>query len=160
MLLRVWRFLTLMFTALSMAMAFSHLLQMRPRMSYDAVLWRATQTMYQLYGPPIGAIIETGAWISALVLLYLVRNRRPAFRWTMLGAACFLVAQIAWWIYIFPVNKVMVDWTAQSMPPNWTEFRFQWESTHAVRAILQIAGFAALVLSILGETPVRKDLYH
>ncbi len=38
MLLRVWRFLTLMFTALSMAMAFSHLLQMRPRMSYDAVL--------------------------------------------------------------------------------------------------------------------------
>jgi hypothetical protein len=54
----------------------------------------------------------------------------------------------------------MVDWTPQSMPPNWTEFRFQWESAHAVRAILQIGGFAALVLSILGETPVRKDLYH
>jgi hypothetical protein len=132
MLLRVWRFLTLMFTALSMAMAFSHLLQMRPRMSYDAVLWRSTQTMYQLYGLPIGAIIETGAWISALVLLYLVRNRSPAFRWTLVRAACFVVAQIAWWMYVFPVNKVTVD----SAPPDWTEFRLQWETRMLSRAIL------------------------
>ena len=72
-------------SALSLAMAFSHLLQMRPRMSYEAVLWRSTQTMYQLYGLPIGAIIETGAWISALALLYLVRKHSPAFRWTVLG---------------------------------------------------------------------------
>ena len=112
--------------------------------------------MYQLYGPPIGAIIETGAWISALVLLYLVRKRRPASRWTLLGTACFLLAQIAWWIYVFPVNNVMVDWTAESIPPNWTEFAAEWERTHAVRAILQIAGFAALVLSILGRSRPQR----
>ena len=72
------------------------------------------------------------------------------------GDAGFLLAQIAWWINVFPVNKVMVDWTAESMPPNWIEFAAEWERTDAVRAILDIAGFAALVLSILGRSRPQK----
>lgn len=56
MFLKIWRFLTLLFAALSMGMAFGgHLLQLPPRMSYDAALWRNTQSMYQLFGPPVGA---------------------------------------------------------------------------------------------------------
>lgn len=55
MLLKLWRFFTLLLAALSMAMAFAHLLQLPPRMSYDAALWHNTQRMYQLFGPPVGA---------------------------------------------------------------------------------------------------------
>jgi len=65
MFIRAWRFITLLFVSLSMAMAFCHLLQLPPRMSYDAWLWRSTQSMYQHFGPPVGAIVESGAWITA-----------------------------------------------------------------------------------------------
>lgn len=155
--LRMWRFVTLVFASLSMAMAFSHLLQMPPRMSYDAFLWRSTQSIYRLYGPPIGAILESGAWMLSLFLCYLVRRRGPAFRWTLLGASCFVVAQVVWWVFIFPVNSEMVNWTVQSMPADWADYRLQWECTHAARAVIQIVGLAALFLSMLIETPAHND---
>lgn len=157
MFLKIWRFLTLLFAALSMAMAFGgHLLQLPPRMSYDAALWRNTQSMYQLFGPPVGAIIESGAWVSAVVLAILVRHRRPAFRWTVIGALAFVLAHAAWWLFVFPVNQQMVNWTPETMPPDWMRWRAQWEYTHAVRALLQIGGLAAFFVSVLVETPAAS----
>lgn len=158
MFLKIWRFLTLLLAALSMGMAFGgHLLQLPPRMGYDAELWRKTQSMYQLFGPPVGAIIEGGAWISAVVLVVLVRRRRPAFRWTLIGALGFVLAQVAWWLFVFPVNRQMVNWTPQAMPADWMRWRAQWEYTHAVRALLQIGGLAALIGSVLVETPQTNE---
>ncbi len=148
--LRVWRFITIVLASLSLGMAFCHLLQLSPRMRYDAEMWRATQTMYQLFGT-VGAFIEVGASLSAVVLVFLARGRRPAILWTLVGAACLVVAQAAWWLFVFPVNARMAEWTA-SMPADWTRFRAQWEYAHAVRAILELLGFAALVLSALVET--------
>jgi hypothetical protein len=143
-----------MFTALSMGMAFGgHLLQLPARMSYDAPLWRSTQSMYRLFGPPIGAIVEGGAWLTSVVLAVFVRKRRPAFRWTVGGAACFVLAQVLWWLFVFPVNNHMKNWTPDTMPADWMRWRAQWEFTHAVRAILQITGLGALLYSVLVETP-------
>lgn len=39
------------------------------------------------------------------------------------------------------------------MPPDWMRFRSQWEYAHSARAVIEIAGFSALVLSLLVETP-------
>jgi hypothetical protein len=153
MLIRSWRFVTILFVSLSVGMAFCHLLQMPPRMSYDAQLWRATQSMYQLFGPPVGAILESGAWISAVLLAYFVRERRPAFRWTLVGAVCMVAAQVLWWTFVNPLNAVMIHWTPESIPADWESYRAQWEYSHAVRAVIQIAGLSALVVSILSETP-------
>ncbi len=152
MTIKILRFITLLFVALSMAMAFCHLLQLPPRMSYDAEMWRSTQSMYQYFGPPVGAIIEGGAWVLAVILAFAVRRHYPAYRWTLLCAICMVAAQAAWWLFVNPVNEVMVHWTVATMPPDWTAYRQQWEFTHAARAILQIIGFSALVISTLVET--------
>ncbi len=153
MMTKFLRFITLMFVALSMAMAFSHLLQMQPRMSFDAELWRNTQTMYLYFGPPVGAVIEVGAVVSSLLLTLVVLRRRPAFQWTLLCAVCMIAALVAWWFFVNPVNQAMVNWTATTMPADWQWLRAQWEYTHAVRAVLQIIGFSALLISTLVETP-------
>ena len=153
MMTKILRFITLMFVALSMAMAFSHLLQMQPRMSFDAELWRNTQTMYQFFGPPVGAVIEIGAVVFCVLLTLVVLRRRPAFQWTLLCALCMIAALGAWWFFVNPVNQAMVNWTATTMPADWQWFRAQWEYTHAVRAVLQILGFSALLISTLVETP-------
>jgi hypothetical protein len=155
MLLKAWRFITIIFVSLSMGMAFSHLLQMPPRMSYDALLWRATQSMYELFGPPVGAIIEGGAVLSSVALAFLVRGRRPAFQWTVVGAGAVVAAHLIYWVFVFPVNAVMIHWTPDTIPADWTEYRNQWEYAHAARALLQIIGFAALVMSVITETPRR-----
>lgn len=149
MFLNAWRFLTLMLTSLGMGLAFSHLLQMPPRMTYSARLWRESQSMYFLYGPPVGAAIDVGAWISAVVLAFLVRRDPRAFRPALAGALCFVAAHLVWWIWVAPVNAAMAGWTPDTMPPDWARYREQWEYAHSARAIILIAGFAALVASVL-----------
>jgi hypothetical protein len=154
MFMRFWRFITLMLTALNMAMAFSHLLQMGPRLSYDGPMWRSTQNMYINYGPPIGSTIEMGAFGSTLLLSILVFRRGATARWTWLGMICFAIAQVLYWFLVQPVNNQMITWPLDSVPPGWESLRSQWEYTHAVRAILMILGFASLVRSVLVETPI------
>jgi hypothetical protein len=43
------------------------------------------------------------------------------------------------------------------MPADWTRVRDQWETTHAVRFALQLAGLSALLLSVIAETPVEAS---
>jgi hypothetical protein len=152
MLIRTWRFMTIILTALTMGMAFCHLLQMPPRMRLDGALWLASNALYQLFGT-VGAVIDIGAWILAVVLTILVRQRRPAFQWTLFGTVCLIVAHVAWWGFIAPVNAELAIWTPESIPADWTRLRAQWEYTHAARAVLQILGLSAFVLSVLAETP-------
>jgi hypothetical protein len=71
-----------------MTMGFAHLLQLPVRMRYDRTQWRATQPMYRLFGPPIGASIEGGAVLAIAGLAWLARHRQPAFGWTLAGHCC------------------------------------------------------------------------
>lgn len=155
MILRTWRFLTIILVSLSMAMAFCHLLQLPLRMSYDGAQWVTTQSLYQLFGT-VGALIEVGALLLATVLLLAVWRRRPAFQWTLFGTVCLFVAHGAWWMFIAPVNAEIATWTPDTIPADWTWRRSQWVYTHAARAILEILGLSALVLSVLVETPSQR----
>jgi hypothetical protein len=152
-LVKAWRFITIMFTALSMGMAFCHLLEMPAKMTYDGKLWLTLlQTLYGAFGT-IGAFIEVGAVVTAVVLAFLVRHRRAAFGWTFVGALCLVAAHLAWWIWVAPVNATMAPLTPETLTADWMRLRDQWEYTHAARAVLQIIALAALVFSILIEIP-------
>jgi hypothetical protein len=64
MLMKTWPLITIILASLSMGMAFCHLLEMPPRLSWDASLWvetTVTGNVFRLFGT-IGAAIETGAW--------------------------------------------------------------------------------------------------
>jgi hypothetical protein len=157
MLIRIWRLVTLVLASLDMAMGFGHLLQLPARMRYDGALWRETQSMYRLFGPPVGSSIEGGAFLSTVGLAWLVRRRQPVFRWTLAGTLLFMVAQVAWWLLIAPVNAKMAGWTPDAMPADWERLRAQWEYTHAARAVLMLIGLAALLYSVLVETPTADS---
>jgi hypothetical protein len=125
-----------MLTALSARMAFCHSMQMPPRLNYTPALWsrvRNIEGTYRPFGPTVGASIEGGALITAVVLPIFVRARRPAFALTLIGAACMVAVQVAWWLFVFPVKSQMVSWTPESLPANFTELRDQWEYPHAAR---------------------------
>lgn len=153
MLLRTWRLLTIMLTALSLAPALGHLLELPAKMSYDGTLWlTVSQTLYASFGT-FGAAFEVGAVLTSVVLAILVRHRRPAFAWTLLGALCLVATHAAFWIFLAPVNAAIAALTPETLPADWMSLRTQWEYTHAARAVLQIIALGALVFSLLVEIP-------
>jgi hypothetical protein len=110
-LLITWRFVTLLFTALALGMAFAHLLEMPPKMRYPASLWMTLQlSLYRAFAPA-GAILETGSVIFAAVLVYFVRGRWPAFLLTLVGAVCLATAFVVWFIFTAPANTQVNRWT-------------------------------------------------
>lgn len=87
-----------------------------------------------------------------MVLALLSRKKqRPVFYLVLLGAACMILTQVAWWTFVLPVNNEMVIWTPEVLPSNFADLRNQWEYTHAARAVLQIIGLGAIVASVLVE---------
>jgi hypothetical protein len=153
-LVKTWRLVTIMFTALSMGTALCHLLEMPAKITYDEALWLTLlQTLYPPAFGTIGAFFEVGAVVTAVVLAFLVRQHRPAFGWTLLGALCLVATHAAFWVWVAPVNATMAPLTPETLPADWMGLRDQWEYTHAARAVLQIIALGTLVFSLLVEIP-------
>jgi len=158
MLLKTWRFVTVMLTALSAGLSFAHLLELPPRVfHFDARLWVATTTrgLYALFGT-VGAVTEIGSILTAIVLTLFVRGRGAAFYLTLAGAILLALALASWAAFVAPVNAELATWTASSFPADWTRYRDQWEYAHAANAVVKITALASLVLSVIVETPGRS----
>ena len=157
---RSWRIAAILFTALSMAPAFAHLLEMPAKLHYDGRLWLTVQQT--LYGPGFGTVVafcEVAAVLATVGLVFLVRDRGAAFGWTVLAALCMVAAHAAFWFWIAPVNSVIASLSPDALPAHWEALRIRWEATHAVRAGLEVAALVALVVSLIVEIP-RDRVAH
>jgi Domain of unknown function (DUF1772) len=156
MFLTTWRFITIIFAALSMGMAFCHVLELPAKMNYPASLYLTIQqSLYWQFGSFPGIFSEVGAIICAIALTFLVR--KPAFSWTLAGATFLALALIVWFSFVAPMNAEFAKWTVDSIPADWMQVRNQWEYSHATRFVLQLIGFSALLISILTETSKNRS---
>lgn len=155
MLLKTWRFLTLLLAALGLAPGTAHVLELPPKMTYDPELYAAvTSTLYRLYGS-VGALFQIGAVFAAAVLVILVR-RRPSFRLTLIGALGLVVSLVLWGSLVAPVNAAWLEvmQTAPgSVPEAFARLRERWEYGHVAAFAAWLVGFSLLVLSVVVETP-------
>lgn len=125
-----------MLTALSLSAAFAHLLEMPAKLTYDGALWlNLLQTLYPAFGM-VSGICEIGAVVAALVLVVAIRKSQTAFRWTLVAATCLAATHAIFWIWVAPVNAVLVLLSPETLPPDRARLRDQWEFAHASRAIL------------------------
>ncbi len=158
MLLKAWRFITILLAAVLMTMGFTHLWQLPPRMAFDGALWLETLRRYVQFGPEgPGPVIEVAAVLSTIVLVFMVRRRKPAFALTLVAAIALVLSTAAWWAFVYPVNRELLIWTTETLPQNWTDFRDQWEYAHAARAVLMFVALGALVWSVLAEIPTQSS---
>ena len=93
--------------------------------------------------------VEYGSLASSLVVLSLVRKRRPEFYPTLAGAVLIGVSLLVWQVWVGPVNQQVDAWTAASMPADWTTMRDNWEYGHAARAGLFAGAFVFLLVAAL-----------
>jgi hypothetical protein len=164
MFLNIWRLITLIFAALFMGLEFAHALELPAKMQYDGALYVTVQnSLYQYFGAPgPGAIVTVGAVLCAIALTVLVRKHRPAFWWALIGTLCLAIAfPLIYFLQIEPVNTVIEQATARSVPTDWTRLRNQWEYAHATNFGFSLAGFVAIVISVLVDTsqPERRNLH-
>jgi hypothetical protein len=140
MTLSPWRFLSTMSTAISMAAAVAHLMELPGKMRYEAPLYvRLHRTLYPTFGRTAG-VAEIVSVVTTGALAWWVRKRRPeAFPSTATAAACLAAAHIVFWALESPANRTMSGWLLDRIPSDWTNWRDQWEYSHAVRALL-VAG--------------------
>ena len=156
MLLKGTRFVAVMLAALTLGMGFCHLMQLPARMGWDQYIWVGATVqggLYAMFGT-IGAIIDVACVIVLGILAYFVReHRRPGFRLALAAVVLFAFALVLWWVLVYPVNVELAKWVNGPVPADWTEYRSRWEWGHAVISLLELAGFAALVASVLEDTP-------
>ena len=139
-------------------MPWSHLLQLVPRMHYDAGLYLATQrTLFEYYGS-VGAVIEGSAIVAAGFLVLLARERRPALWLTGGAALCLVVATLIWFRWTNPADLALVR--AAAPPADWMRLRAVWETTQAIRAVLDVTALVLLAVSVVWETPDRSAAWR
>ena len=156
MLLRVWRFITLLLAALALTMESAHVLELPQKMQYDAQMYSAVNTTLYRYFAIIGGVYQVGSIVAAAILVFLVRKRRPSFRWTLSGALCLLLAFGLWLTVVAPVNGEVAEalrTAPASVPAVWMRLRNRWEYGHTAGFGVQLVGLCTLMLSVLVETP-------
>ncbi|WP_174626719.1 DUF1772 domain-containing protein [Candidatus Methylobacter favarea] len=151
--LLVLRFITLVLVALGLTMGTAHLLELPPKMQYDAVMYAAvTSTLYRLFGS-VGAFIQVASILAVAILAFLVRFR-PAFRLTLFATLSLIFSLILWFALVAPVNAEwlqVIESTPEFVPKAYLQLRDRWEYGHVAAFIAWFCGFCLLVLSVLIE---------
>jgi hypothetical protein len=156
MLLKGTRFAAVLLAALTLGLGFCHLMQLPSRLGWDQYLWVGSTVqggLYAMFGS-IGAVLFVATVIVLALNAYFVREHgRPGFKLAAAAAALFALALALWRVLVYPVNVELAKWVDGPVPADWTSYRARWEWGHAAIALVELAGFAALVGAVLADTP-------
>jgi hypothetical protein len=154
MALRVVRFLALLCVALTLGLAFAHVMEIPGKLRLPGEVWLIVQqNLYVAFGPPLGAGIEVAAIALTWLTAVLGRHRRPAFALSVAAGTAVTLGLAVWGLIVAPANTTLSAWTVATLPPDWAAVRFRWELGHALHAACLAVGFMALLGAILAETP-------
>ena len=145
--LKTMRFLALLFTALALAPALAHLLELPNKIDLSREDYLTVQQIYR--GWALLGFVVVGALLSNLVLTIVVWTKPRAFVLTLIAFLCILGTQVVFWTYTYPANQETGNWTM--LPAKWLELRRQWEYSHAAGAALNLFALISLILSVLIE---------
>ena len=132
------------------------MLELPQKLRYDAAMYSAVNTTLYRWFAIVGAVYQLGSIVLAAVLTFLVRGRGASFRWTLAGAVCLAAAFGVWLAVVAPVNAAIADALRaepESVPQVWMRLQARWEYGHVAGFVVQLVGFAALLVGVLIETP-------
>jgi hypothetical protein len=143
--LKTIRFLALLFTALALAPALAHLLELLNKINLSREAYLTVQQIYR--GWALLGFVVVGALLANLILTIMVRTKPKVFVLNLITFLCIVGAQVVFWMFTYPANQATSNWTM--LPENWLHLRTQWEYSHAAGAVLNVIAFITLILSVL-----------
>ena len=123
----------------------AHLFEYPAKMVLEPAEYMVTQRIYAgwaWFGLPIYA-----AMILLAVHAFALRKHRLPMAFSLAALALIILTQLIFWRYTFPMNALTQNWTVT--PSDVAAARWQWETSHALNAILTFLAFMLGSLSIL-----------
>lgn len=107
-------------------------------------------TMIANLGGPMAVLMPTTLLSAVPVLVVLYRlGRRPSFSLLLVGVGLLLVALVITLSVNVPIDYAIDGWTVDTLPPDWTSIRNRWESYHAARTFVSLAGFGCALAAAM-----------
>jgi len=157
MTLKVWRWFSILLTALLVSLCFAELWDLPARLAMQGRNWLYAMNMREaLLDGTAGPLLQIATVGTAFVLLGMVRDDARSFWWSLAAAITLLLAFIVWWAFVYPVEMRVSNLTPASLPVNWQSLRLRWEAGQVVRAALSIIALCTLVVSALFARPSRR----
>lgn len=147
MAIKIVSFLSLLFSALALAPALAHLLELPGKINLSRADYLTVQQIYR--GWALLGIVVAGALFSTLALTIMSRHQSRAFAFALIALLCIIGAQVVFWTYTFPANQATSNWTF--LPENWQSLRTRWEYSHAAGAGLNLIALSAVIISVLTQ---------
>lgn len=158
--MRVLRFFSLLFSALSAGMVLAHVLQMRTKMRMNPDEYSNTKALDETWSMA-GALLDSGALLFSLPLLLFGRRTGQDRKATLAGIAALSAAD-ALWASNRPVNDQVGTWeSGEDVPQDWDAERKHWEVSTAARAVLQVGALGALIIASQRQPePTLRDVIN
>lgn len=150
--LQAARFCSLVFTALALAPAMAHLLELGNKIGLPRDAYLTVQHIYD--GWALLGVVVYAAFFSTLALAIATRRRRREFIPALVAFLCIAGTQGVFWSFTFPMNQATANWTV--LPQNWMAVRAQWEYSHAASAVLNLAAVIAAAIAVLNAAPRER----
>jgi hypothetical protein len=143
--LKTVQFLALLLTALALVPGGAHLFALVNKIGLAQDQYFIVQSIYR--GWAWFGIVLFGALAANLALAIMLRGRGMPFALALLAFSCIALMLAVFFIWTYPTNQATSNWT--TVPANWEELRTQWEYSHAVNALVMLAGFCCVAISAL-----------
>ena len=138
-------FVCLFSTALALAPATAHVMELPNKISLPKAEYQVAQQLYR--GWALVGVIVVIALVSNLTLALSLPTQQEPFVAALIACLCIVGTQAIFWLVTFPINRRTKNWTV--FPENWDELRKQWEYSHVASAVLNVVAFVAVILAVL-----------
>jgi hypothetical protein len=142
----------LLLAALATLAPTAHVLELPNKLALDGPLWVAVQQqLYRGWGPFLGGPVEISAFTMTVVLLIARRSDRATRLPRLVAAIAYAGMLVTFFIFNDPVNAAVNGWIPASLPADWRSYRLQWETGHALAALLSVIALVAIFRAWLIE---------
>ncbi len=136
------QFLAIVLTALALIPGGAHFFERPAKVNLELDQYMIVQQIYA--GWALFAVVFFGALAANVALAVMSRQQRGPLLWAAAASVLIAAMLVIFFIWTFPANQVTNNWTVG--PENLEALRAQWETSHAVNAVLI---FLALICSTL-----------
>jgi uncharacterized membrane protein (Fun14 family) len=142
------RFFNVMFAALLAGTSFGIWLGFNP-VDYSASTYvEQQQNLVRSLNTPMVVLVAIGTVVT-LVSAFLQRKNRRVFIVLLFAAAFLISCMFITRLGNVPIQSQMLNWTADTLPANWTMLRDKWWSFHIIRTVVELIALSLIAWTVV-----------
>jgi archaellum biogenesis protein FlaJ (TadC family) len=145
------RFLNIIVAALLAGTSFGIWIGFNPMNLSPSTYIEQQQNMLQSLRTLLVSLVVL-ATIITFLSAYLQKQDKSAFIYLILAAVFFIACILITRFGNKPIDDIVITWTKDAVPNNWTELRDNWWSFHILRTVAEI-----IALLLVTWTSIKKD---